>query len=142
MNALIANKLSDFRGFCKLFFDSDREDILKFFNKDIEVQTLYMEISKRFDPTTIVKIYNDSLFYITSLTSRHLFLADKSKKRRADFDDLQRLKTLITEHSDELIEYLACAKIAERNQLDLTVEDLLDIRKLRAGYLMRDKTHV
>lgn len=46
VNALIANKLSDFRGFCKLFFDSNKEDILRFFNKDIEVQTLYLDISK------------------------------------------------------------------------------------------------
>lgn len=90
----------------------------------------------------IVKIYNDSLFFITSLTSIHLFLAERCKKRKGDYDDLQRLRNLIIQHSEELVEYLACAKLAERNQLDLTVEDLLDIRQMRAGYLRRDKTHV
>jgi hypothetical protein len=28
INSIITNKLSDFRGFCKLFFDSDKDDIV------------------------------------------------------------------------------------------------------------------
>jgi hypothetical protein len=46
---------------------------------------MYMDLYKEFDSSLIVKIYNDSLFFITSLTSRHLFLAEKCKQKREDY---------------------------------------------------------
>jgi hypothetical protein len=37
---------------------------------------------------------------------------------------------LITNYSEELLEYLACARIAKKNELDLTIDDLFQIRQM------------
>lgn len=50
MNQQILSSLSDFRGYCTLFFDSTKEEIENFFQTDLQVQATYDEIKGEFDP--------------------------------------------------------------------------------------------
>lgn len=100
LNSLIQSRLTDFRGFAKLFFDSSKEEIIQFFNSDIENGKMYHSLIEEFDPQIVVKIYNDSLFYITSLTSRHQFLTEKSVYLKQNMIDLKRVMKVITEFSE------------------------------------------
>ena len=70
-NQLILSSLSDFRGYCNLFFESTKEEIENYFNEDLVVKQTYNAIKKDFDPQIVIKLYNDSVFLITSLTGRH-----------------------------------------------------------------------
>lgn len=44
VNQQILSSFSDFRGYCNLFFDSTKDEIERFFIKDIEVKKVYYEM--------------------------------------------------------------------------------------------------
>lgn len=53
--------------------------------------------------------------------------------------ELNQVRKIVSQYSDDILEYLAAAKIAERNKLDLTVDDLFCLREIHGRTLKRDK---
>lgn len=45
------------------------------------------------------------------------------------------IKEVITKYSDEIVDYLKAAKMAEKNHLNLTVEDMFLLREIQGKHL-------
>jgi hypothetical protein len=61
------------------------------------------------------------------------------EKKKAQIIDLKKLRSVLSEHQEDLVDYLACANIAERNELDLTVDDMFKMREIQTKYLCHSK---
>lgn len=65
-------------------------------------------------------------------------MQSKEKKKLA-INQMNKMKLTITYHKDEIVEYLANSHVAERNDMDMTVDDMFNLRQVQAKYLNQTK---
>lgn len=126
---------TDLRSFCNQVLLLDMPDLIKFFNEDAIFEQQYAEVKDSLNEREVTQIYNKSQFAIASLQTTHDNLMHNKEKKKQSIIDLRRMKKIITHHKDEIVDYLAQSKIAERNDMDFTVDDLYNLKQVQSKYL-------
>ena len=57
------------------------------------------------------------------------------EKKKLAINQMNKMKLTITYHKDEIVEYLANSHVSERNDMDMTVDDMYNLRQVQAKYL-------
>lgn len=114
-------------------------DLIKFFDEDAVFEQQYAEVCDSLNEQEVTQIYNQSQFAIASLQGTHENLMQSKEKKKQAIVDLTSMKKMLTRHRDDIVEYLAQSNIAERNEMDLTVDDLYNLRQVQSKYLNQSK---
>lgn len=62
-------------------------------------------------------------------------MIELKEQRCSRMRELIFIKEVITKYSDEIVDYLKAAKMAEKNHLNLTVEDMFLLREIQGKHL-------
>jgi hypothetical protein len=98
---------TDFRAFCNQVLSSDMPDLIKFFDEDSIFEQQYAEVKDSLNEQEVTQIYNQSQFAISSLQVTHENLMQSKEKKKQSIIDLSRMKKIITNHKDDIVEFLA-----------------------------------